>query len=727
MFGLSIIDWVVIALYFLVVLYIGYWAMKRIKNQEDYFLGGRRFGKLVQVFAAFGQATSADSAVSSTTTTMANGASGIWSALNYVFGTPVYWFTAPWYRRLRLLTMGDFFYDRYRSFKMGAIYTIVSVVGLMMVVSLGYNAMAKTVLAMTPKSFEQLSVEEKAEYNLAVELEGLEKKDYNTLTDVQKDRLSELRIMQPRKVYSHFSRKILIVVVTIVVLLYAVAGGLEAAFITDTIQGIFILILSIMLIPFAWAKINTIYGGDGIMGALTTIHDMLPESYFEILGSPNSIDFTWYYILALTVMITVNLGVQANQLVTTGSAKDEFTARFGFSTGLYLKRACTVLWGVFALAAVLLYSNSVVDPDLVFGHATLDLLGPLNMGLVGLMIACLMAALMSSADCLMITSSSLITHNLYRKLFPDMSEKHYVMVGRFSGAIVVIGGALIALQFNSIFQQLKLSWEITAVFAATFWLGMLWRRANRKAAWASSIVTLLFFFVLPMVLPALPGVKHNDYLLKMTSPAPLTRNYTAHQMDVDQRAEAIYKWDELSEKGLAVGERPQSLSLGEKFSRTYKLPERSVFWTMGVTKDANGEFVGNGMLNLELVLLDKLGFDLSQNPYSLNETIRVIFKILIPFGVLFIVGLITRPDEKEAVDRFFVKMKTPVLADPESDKAELEKSYANPARFDHQKMFPKSNWEFCKWNKVDGIGFAISCCVAAFIVGMLFLVVSIGA
>ena len=51
MFGLEIIDIVAIALYFAVVLYIGFRAMKRIKNQEDYFLGGRNFGRWIQTFA----------------------------------------------------------------------------------------------------------------------------------------------------------------------------------------------------------------------------------------------------------------------------------------------------------------------------------------------------------------------------------------------------------------------------------------------------------------------------------------------------------------------------------------------------------------------------------------------------------------------------------------------------------------------------------------------------
>ena len=115
MFGLNPSDIVVIVVYFAAMIMIGMWSSRRISNQEDFFLAGRRFGKLIQVFAAFGQGTSSDTAVSVSTTTFTNGASGIWSSLLYLFGTPFYWLIAPWMRRLRLLTMGDFFLERYGS------------------------------------------------------------------------------------------------------------------------------------------------------------------------------------------------------------------------------------------------------------------------------------------------------------------------------------------------------------------------------------------------------------------------------------------------------------------------------------------------------------------------------------------------------------------------------------------------------------------------------------
>jgi SSS family solute:Na+ symporter len=727
MFGLPVIDIIVIVAYFAVILSIGFWSMRRIKNQEDYFLAGRRFGKLIQTFAAFGQATSSDSAVSVTTTTVTNGAAGIWGALNILFATPVYWMTSPWYRRLRLLTMGDFFEDRYSSKKMAGVYALIQAVGFMVLLSVGFSAMSKTIMALTPKSVEQYNQAELAEYNRALELDKLESANYTSLSPAEQQRLQQLRLEKPRKIFSHISQGTLMFIVCAIVLIYSVAGGLEAAFLSDMIQGMFIILLSLILLPFAFAKINSIYGSSGVLGAFRTIHERLPESFFEIFGSPSTIDFTWYYILTIMLMVTINVAVGANQLSAMGSAKDEYAARFGFTTGLYIKRVCTVLWGLFALTAAVLFAGIVSDSDMMWGYATLDLLGPMKLGLIGLMIACLMAALMSTADCLMITSSALLTHNLYRIIIPNRTEKHYVAVGRIMGSIVVIGGAWIAAQFESILSQLKLTWEIGVIFAASFWMGILWRKTNSKAAWTSILVTLLAFFLLPLLVPMiLPGLRTHQYLTKLTSPQPLERTYTAHEIDVETHNAEIAKWDRLNAEGQATGPRPEPIEVGQKFTRTYQLPPRGIFWTQGVKTNQDGVPEGRGQLNLMLVLIDKLGWDLSKNPNALNETIRALLRILTPFVILILLGYLVRPDDKAVLDRFYAKMKTQVLVDRKADQRELELSYAKPHRFDHLKMFPRTSWEFCRWDRTDIVGFGIALLVAFGIIGLLLLAVSIG-
>ena len=105
---------------------------------------------------------------------------------------------------------------------------------------------------------------------------------------------------------------------------------------------------------------------------------------------------------------------QPNQLVTAGAAKSEDAARTGFVTGTFMKRIVTILWGMVGLCAILLYGGKIMNSDFVWGHATTQLLAPLGLGLVGLMLASLMAALMSTADCLMITVSGLVVNNFYK-------------------------------------------------------------------------------------------------------------------------------------------------------------------------------------------------------------------------------------------------------------------------------------------------------------------------
>jgi hypothetical protein len=67
-------------------------------------------------------------------------------------------------------------------------------------------------------------------------------------------------------------------------------------------------------------------------------------------------------------------------------------------------------------------------------------------------------------------------------------------------------------------------------------------------------------------------------------------------------------------------------------------------------------------------------------------------------------------------------MKTPVGATPELEAQGMEETRRNPRRFEQTKLFPTSSWEFCKWDRVDAVGFIACSAVSAVIVG-LFVVV----
>jgi len=224
----------------------------------------------------------------------------------------------------------------------------------------------------------------------------------------------------------------------------------------------------------------------------------------------------------------------------------------------------------------------------------------------------------------------------------------------------------------------------------------------------------------------IPGLRTSPELLKMTDPAPMVRNYTVREMDVKEREKEIIEWDKASAGGTVEGSSPELLKAGQVFERTYILEQRSIFWTKGIKPNENGGLVGGGNLNVELVLLDKLGFDLIKNSNALNQTIRILIRTIAPFVILVIVSLLTKPDDKKRLDRFFVKMKTRVIIDRNKDNEELSKSYADPRRFDHIKLFRDSNWEFDRWDREDTVGFAVSIAAVFGIIGVLFLFISIG-
>jgi solute:Na+ symporter, SSS family len=751
MFGLPFLDLLVILIYFAVMIGIGVWASRRIHNKEDYFLGGRRFGKLIQTFAAFGQSTSADNAVGTTTTTFNNGIAGIWSSMLYLFATPLYWVCTHWPRRMRILTLGDYFEERFNSKAMGAVYSIIGSIAMMAFIGLGLSAMTKTIVAITPKAAVTFNAAEEARYTQAFEQEvatalavgqepavlsldelrerqALEAKPADTLAPVEAARLTVLDAKRPATMISHLSKDLLIWIVCLIVLAYAVLGGLEAAFITDMIQGIFIIVLSILLIPFAWAKVNDLYGGEGMVGAMSTIHQMLPDAYFKVFGAPQTPDFTWYYILTLSFMAAITVVVQPNGAVLAGSAKDELSSRAGTVMGNFLKRFCIIFWGIFGLAAIVLYQGKVIHSDLLWGHATLDLLGPLNLGLVGLMIACLLAALMSTVDCLMLTSASLLTHNLYTPLVPDRAPGHYVWAGRAFGLLVVVGGAFFALGFDTILQILKFIWEVNVMLAPAYWLGLKWRRANKTAAWASIGIGGVLFLVLPAILPVMsPGMRTDEHFLRTTSPPSRTVVETAKAFDVERRATEIATWDLLAAEGQATGERPQALIVGAQYEHTYTFARRSLFWSKGIGVDTDGQPVGRGLFSTELYLIEKLGADLERNPYALNETLRILFRTLLPFAIFVAVALFTRPDPKPVLDRFFAKMRTRVIQDPVRDAAAVQRSLDDPHHLDHLLLFPKSQFEIYRWNKEDWVGFVLSVAGVGVVLLVIYGLVSIGA
>jgi len=751
------LDYVVLVAYFTGMAGIGVWAMRRVKRQEDYFLGGRTFGKLLQTFAAFGAGTGSSDPVNTARTTFTGGLSGMWSIMSWLFVTPFYWITGVWYRRMRHLTLGDWFVERYESKALGVAYTVFGLLFYIVYTAMLFTAIGKFAAPLigTDVSFGSVSI-------------GIE--------------------------------YVLVPVIAVVVIIYGVLGGLTAAYWTDLIQGSCIILLSILLIPFGlWALVQK-YGdpaNDGLVDGFRIMHEQVPDAMFTIVGSTAASDFPAYRIAAVAVILVVGVVVMPHFIATGGgSAKSENNARIGLVAGNFAKRFCTIGWAITALIVLAYMAGSkelAEDPDKVWGVASRELLRP---GLVGLMLACLLAALMSSADCYMLVCSALVVRNIYAAYIdPDATEQKYVFLGRITGVGIIVGAVLVSWWMMDVFQQLQLTWLVPMLFAAPFWVGMWWRRATTAAAWTTLAYAAAVFFIIPPLAPAIvPDLRDNQDYAQVTDVVVTTTTRPASPADAARRSAAIELWDEqhqealerlanaekeasidhsfpakheavqreLKEARAAVDTfrpRPVPVAQGEDFTDTHTTGGKAIYWTDGVKPvNEQGEVLetvkpqpigqperidehttrvvkrytegttlqGFGKFRLDFLMYRWVGIDLTPASDAMLKTLELPLAIITPFLVMIVVSLVTPRNSKTALDRYYVKMKTPVDPDPEQDKRQMEQSYADPSRFDHKRLLPGTSLEFQRPTLVDALGFLIGFVICFAIVGLAILLAGIG-
>lgn len=721
---MHVADYIVLFGYFLLLIGIGVYCMRRIKHQEDYLMGGRGFGKLLQTFAAFGAGTGSSDPINTARNTYTGGMSGMWSVMFWLFVTPFYWITAVWYRRMRHLTLGDWYVERYESKKIGAAYSIFGVFFFMIYGSMFFTAIATTAEPMIGETVSLFGNDIALKY-------------------------------------------VLIPTIAIVVVLYGMAGGLAAAYYTDLIQGICIIALSIMLIPIGLNALNSSenLNPGGNMSGPEVMHDQLPESFFEIIGS-SAAEFSIYYLIAIIFANLAGIVVQPHFIATGGgSAKSEQDARVGLVVGNFLKRFCTLGWVFTALIAAALYADVpelIEHPDRTWGYASMELLGP---GFRGLMLACLLAALMSSVDAQMVVGAGLILRNLYMPFIrPTGDEKEYLWVGRVVGVVIVGGSVVFALTIFDMLGQLQLTFWFPLVFAAPFWLGMYWRRATTRAAWITVTYCLLFFFVIPFFGPkVVPSLHRNQSLVESTIHQRTTTQVLVSKSDLRRKhTEALEAWSStglekphLSQDGtrLVVDSKDGKVEWIAGKTRQPKVKRsggKSIYWDKVVPEDKETTFLttlteqvdeftvqetleypvgtelrGEGNLKLNLVLY-KPFLDMKTKTGSSLNALELVPKIVMPFLVMIICCFLTRPNSQEALDRYYAKMKTPVDPDPEKDQAKLAAAYADPGNTERIKLFPNSNLEFQKPTTADITGFVISVITCFAIIGFAFWMASLG-
>ncbi|OVE80556.1 hypothetical protein BVY01_00020, partial [bacterium I07] len=630
------------------------------------------------------------------------GMSGIWIQLLWLFVTPFYWIIGPWYRRLRVLTGGDYFQERFHSRVLVNLYVFFGLLWFMFYIAIGLTAIGKTVEIITVKPETAYTESERQVKQVYDEFKLLsEKRDRagsKSLTPGEKDRLETLSQLSEtgriKPFYSYIKASYSIPVIALMIIIYGTLGGLFAAAWTDTLQGMLIIVLSLLLLPAGLHQIGWFSG----------LHAATPDYMFNIIGSAETSEYTWYYIVALILMNLVGVAAQPHIFaVGGGGAKDEISARVGLVFGNFLKRFVTILWGLTGVLAFALYGQVVSDPDMIWGYATRQLLGP---GFVGLMITCLLAAAMSSADVFMISGSALFTKNLYQPLFPKKSESHYVSVGRIVSAGMLLGATALSLYFNNVLSLIKYIWQLPIIFGSVFWLSIVWRRVTRPAALMAVIYSGLMIVVLPVVLPLLPLISSNDSLLVYTQKKIVQVRAGATEVDV--------------RNGLAE-------EAGQLILKDHIIAPEPVFFDEIIVENDSEQAVsrGKGRISPNLLILHLTGLQLRVLSKSGLATVSYLMDMVAPFILMFVISVFTSPVSKDILDPFYARFMTPIHKNSQADRRAVEGSLKNLHHYKQKKLFPESQWEILKPSRVVTLGFLACLGLALLVLGFAFIMVNI--
>ena len=210
---------------------------------------------------------------------------------------------------------------------------------------------------------------------------------------------------------------------TAVFVTYAILGGQFSIIRTDVFQAV-ILFLGIFA---ALALVSSQVGGlDGLKASL-------PPGYFSFPTSP---EFDWKMLLSFLILVGATYVVGPDMYSRLFCANGEKTAQRSaiLSAFLFIPLAFAIIF--IGMSAKVLYPEIAAEG--AFPQVITSVLSP---GLSGLILAALVAALMSSADTCLLTQSVILTEDIIKRTHPALDERKTILLTRLS----LIGLGLVAL------------------------------------------------------------------------------------------------------------------------------------------------------------------------------------------------------------------------------------------------------------------------------------------
>lgn len=470
-------KYAMILLYFGILVALGFVASRRIRSMGDFVIGGKSLSYWVAAFSAQATGESAWLLLGVTGMGAMVGFSAYWIVVGEVLGVAVAWFVmAPRFKRLSdtydSMTVIDYLVSRFRS--RTHTLRLVSAVALSIFVLIYISAQIDA----TGSAFESF-------------LDW----DYHTGA----------------------------VVGFLVVVLYCTAGGFLAAAWTDMFQGA-VMLLGLVLLPLvAWLSLSN---GDAIYAGLQNIDPGLVNFWGP--GGFNGMN------LALVVgMALIGLGFLGSPQVFARliAIRSEAEIR----RGRWVAVLFTILVDFSAVSIGVLgrfiFTSEGVAPDAVLGNGAQNVLSELveysfPPWLVGLYVAAVLSAIMSTVSSLLVMASGSLTHDLYERLInPQLSDRMAAILCRRTTLVLAALALAVAMVVSvlspdrTIFWFVIFGWSgIAATFCPMIILSLFWSGFTERGAIASMVTGFLMTIISKFVLQEMEVI--GDYFIALETMPP---------------------------------------------------------------------------------------------------------------------------------------------------------------------------------------------------------------
>jgi solute:Na+ symporter, SSS family len=273
----------------------------------------------------------------------------------------------------------------------------------------------------------------------------------------------------------------IIVFCGIIIIAYSIFGGLWAVLITDMSQFVILMVAVIAVIPLGFMK----------LGGISTFIQQVPEGFFH----PVNQEFTWVFLAAWIVIHMFKIGGEwafVQRFICVPKTRDARKATYLFGA-LYL--ISPIVW----MLPPMMYR--IVDPSANFEQAyILACQYALPNGILGLMIASMLAATISMIDSELNVFAGVLTKDFYKRIWEKATEKMQVLVGRI---LTLLLGAIVtwlAIMVPAMGGAEEIILSITALVAGLIVLPIIWgmfsRRITQRGIFAAILITGFIFFII---------------------------------------------------------------------------------------------------------------------------------------------------------------------------------------------------------------------------------------